>query len=295
MDPKPQAAESTDPFLNVVQLLRPRATLWSKIQGFGEWGLGFRKRDDLLFCRVELGTCYLLRDQHDPILLRQDDFVLVRTSAPFALASQPHVRPQDSEDLVAAAKSISLTLGSGTASPVILRGGRFVFDTANENLLWELLPSVLHVAADDTSSWRVRSLLKLNEMETLHPGPGSAFLIARLMELILVEILRSETPSEDDRSTGLIAGLLDPAIAGALLAMHADLARQWTVAELAHLCAVSRSHFATRFKQVLGVAPMDYLLRWRMAVAKDELGRGTQTVSQIALAIGFQSASSTLR
>lgn len=121
------------------------------------------------------------------------------------------------------AKSISLQLGEGTESPVTLLGRRFVFDMANESLLWELLPSLLHVAADHTSSWRVRPLLKLNEMEMLQPRPGSEFLIAQLMELILVEMLRRETPKVDDRSTGLIAGLLDPAIASALLASLVSL------------------------------------------------------------------------
>lgn len=280
-----------DPFLDVVQLLRPKATLWSKIEAAGRWGLGFRKRDDVLFCRVELGGCYLLRPEQAPLRLEQDGFVLVRTSTPFALASDLKAEVQDSEELVAAAKSVSLKLGAGSEGPVILRGGKFAFDTANESLLWELLPPVLHVGADDTSSWRVRSLLKLNEMETLHPGPGSEFLIARLMELILVEMLRRETPRADERPVGLIPGLLDPAISRALVAMHAEIAREWSVAELARLCAVSRSQFATRFKQVLGVGPIEYLMRWRIAVAKDELRRGVRSIGEIALAVGFQSAS----
>ena len=135
------------------------------------------------------------------------------------------------------------------------------------------------------------SLLNLNEMETLEPGPGSEFLIARLMELILVEMLRRETPKVDDQPTGLIAGLLDPAIASALLAMHGEIAREWSVAELARLCGVSRSGFAKRFKGVLGVGPIEYLMHWRMAVAKDELRRGTRSISEIALAVGFQSPS----
>ena len=91
--------------------------------------------------------------------------------------------------------------------------------------------------------------------------------------------------------TGLIAGLLDPAIAGALLALHGEIAREWSVAELARLCGVSRSGFATRFKEVLGVGPIEYLMHWRMAVAKDELRRGTRSISEIALAVGFQSPS----
>ncbi len=116
-----------DPFLDVVQLLRPRATLFSKIEGFGRWGLAFRKRDDLLFCRVERGECQLLRPKLAPLLLRPDDFVLIHTSTPFVLTSDPTVEPEDSEELVAAAKSVSLQLGEGTESPVTLRGGALCF------------------------------------------------------------------------------------------------------------------------------------------------------------------------
>jgi AraC-like DNA-binding protein len=111
------------------------------------------------------------------------------------------------------------------------------------------------------------------------------------MELILVEMLRREPPKVDERATGLIAGLLDAAISGALPARHAEIAREWTVAALARLCGVSRSGLATRFKDVLGVGPIEYFTRWRMAVAKDELRRGRRSISEIALAVGFQSAS----
>ena len=83
-----------------------------------------------------------------------------------------------------------------------LHGGRFVFDTANEDLLTGLLPSLVHVAAGDTHSWRVRSLLKMNETESLQPGPGSEFIIVRLMELILVEILRSAALRVNQEYTG---------------------------------------------------------------------------------------------
>jgi AraC-like DNA-binding protein len=73
--------------------------------------------------------------------------------------------------------------------------------------------------------------------------------------------------------------------------MHRDVAHGWSVDELARLCAVSRSTFASKFRRTVGVAPIEYLLRWRMALAKDQLSRGTQSVGEIAFAIGFQSAS----
>ena len=284
-----------DPFLDLIHLLRPQATLWAGIEGVGRWGVSFRKRDDLLFCWVQRGTCQLTRPHVPPVHLEPDDFVLVRTATPFTLTSDPAMEPVDSETAVALTQDTGLKLGEGTSSPVTLRGGRFVFDTANEDLLTGLLPALIHVAAGDTSSWRVRSLLKMNETESLQPGPGSKFIIARLMELILVEILRSEAlrvdPERKKEHSGLLAGLANPVTARALSAMHRDVAHDWTVSGLARLCGVSRSTFAARFRQIMGTGPIEYLLHWRMALAKDELRRGSKSIGEIALEIGFQSSS----
>jgi AraC-like DNA-binding protein len=280
-----------DPFLDLIRLLRPQAMLWSRIDAAGAWGLGFRKRDDLLFCWVEQGECLLTRSSIAPVHLQKDDFVVVRTSEPFAPVTSLDIEPLDSETVVATTGSVSFALGSGTSSPVILRGGRFVFDSANELLLSGLLPSLIHVAANDTSSERVRSLLKMNETETRQPGHGSEFIIMRLMELLFVEILRNKTFQVAPQQTGLIAGLADPVTARALSAMHKDVAHNWTVASLARICGVSRSTFATRFREIVGTGPIEYLAHWRIALAKDELRRGSRSIGEIALTIGFQSSS----
>ena len=280
-----------DPFLDLIHLLRPRATLWAGIDGVGRWGVSFRRRDDLLFCWVQRGTCQLIRPRVKPIRLQPDDFVLVRTSTPFTLTSDQSLEPEDSERLIAATRDTRLKLGKGTASPVSLRGGRFVFDTANEELLMSMLPSLVHIEAGDTSSQRVRALLKMNEAESRQPGPGSEFIIVRLMELMLVEILRSQELRVNQENKGLLAALGDPITARSLSAMHREVAHAWTVSGLARLCGVSRSTFAARFRRIVGMGPIEYLLQWRMAVAKDELRRGRRSIGEIAFTIGFLSSS----
>jgi AraC-like DNA-binding protein len=197
----------------------------------------------------------------------------------------------DSEAAVAAAKSHRLKLGRGTKHPVILHAGKFMFDTANEDMLMGLLPSLVHLSRSDASSDRVHSLLAMNEVESRSPGPGSEFIIVRLVELLLVELLRSKTLQADQQPGGLLAGLANPITARALSAMHKDVAHDWTVSELAKLCNVSRSTFATRFRSIVGVGPVEYLQHWRMALAKDALRSGKQSVGEIAFAIGFQSQS----
>ena len=279
-----------DPFLHLIRLLKPQATLWTRVEAGGSWGLSFQRHDDLLFCWVQHGNCELTRPGCAPLSMQTNDFVLVRTSTPFNLVSDDDVVATDSEAVLARPGSVAV-LGSGDSSRTVLRGGRFVFDTANEQLLTGLLPQVVHVAAMANASERVRTLLALNEAESSTPGPGSDFIIARLMELLLVEILRSRAFGPDEAQAGLLTGLADPLAAKALVAMHSDVARPWTTEKLARLCGTSRSALAARFARVVGLGPMEYLQQWRIALAKDELRRGTLNIGEIAVTIGFQSGS----
>jgi AraC-like DNA-binding protein len=279
-----------DPFLDLIRLLRPKATLWAKVEASGRWGLSFRRHDDLLFCWVERGACELTRPGFDPLPLQANDFVLVRTSTPFSLVSDTGVAATDSEAVIAETGSVAI-LGDRNLPGTMLRGGRFVFDTANEQLLTGLLPQVVHVAAAANGSERVRALLTMNEEESSVPRPGSEFVIARLMELVLVEILRSQASGPNQVQAGLLAGLADPVTAQALAAIHSDVARPWTTAKLARFSGTSRSALGARFAKVVGLGPIEYLQQWRIALAKDELRRGTRSIAEIALAIGFQSGS----
>ena len=281
-----------DPFLDLIRLLRPQATLWGAIRASGRWGVGFRERHDLLFFRVDFGQLLLLRPDEEPIQLGPGDFLLIRTIAPFVLASDQQVKPVDSETLVATTRSTSMRVGLGKTDPVTIRGGRFVFETANEELLMQLLPPLVHVALNKTTSARVLALLSMNEAESSAPGPGSDFVVARLMELLLVEILRGETLLKQPLKAGMLQGLADPVTAKALAALHSDAAKRWTTSKLARLCGCSRSAFNLRFTNIVGIAPMRYLQRWRMAMAKDELRRGERNIAEIALLIGFQSSGS---
>jgi AraC-like DNA-binding protein len=281
-----------DPFLDLIHLLRPKATLLGGgLEASGRWGLSFRKRDDLLFCWIERGECQLIRPDSAPLRIQTGDFVLIRSSAPFMLGSDATTVPVDSEKAVSMAKSHRLTLGGGPDHPVTLHAGKFIFNTANEDMLMEMLPSVVHLTRDEAATDRVHALLAMNEMESRSPGPGSEFIIVRLVELLLVELLRSKTLRPAQQPSGMLAGLADPVTAAALSAMHKNVAHDWTVADLANLCNVSRSRFATRFRAVVGVGPIEYLQRWRMALAKDALRSGRQSIGEIAFAVGFQSPS----
>jgi AraC-like DNA-binding protein len=265
--------------------------LTAGLSASGAWGVSFRQRDDVLFCWVESGECTLVRAGHESLNLQTGDFVLIRTTMPFALTSDPAVKAEDSEAIVAATNDPVIRLDRGPGPSTVVRGGRFVFEAMHESLLVELMPSLIHIARDHASSWRVQSLLKLNETESALHGPASDFIVTRLVEVILVELLRQETHQVNGERAGLLAGLGDVIAARALSAIHTNVARNWTVAGLARTCNVSRSTFAAHFRKVVGIGPIEYLQRWRMTLARDELRHGSKSIGEIALGIGFQSSS----
>jgi len=80
-----------DPFVDFIQLLRPQATLWSRVEASGVWGLSFQPHGDVLFCWVEQGSCQLIRQGSEPLAMGTNDFVLVRATVPFVLASSDAV------------------------------------------------------------------------------------------------------------------------------------------------------------------------------------------------------------
>ena len=114
-------------------------------------------------------------------------------------------------------------------------------------------------------------------------------MISRLVEVLLIEAMRS-TPNEDT-PPGLLRGLSDARLAPALRQMHTHLARSWTVPQLAKTAALSRSTFFERFSRQVGLSPMEYLLAWRMAVAKDLLRRDNLGLAEVAERVGYGSAS----
>lgn len=96
-----------------------------------------------------------------------------------------------------------------------------------------LLTAGHDLATDAAPGDRLPLLLQMNLTEFLHPQPGSTFVVARLMELLLVELLRNPSLHEQETDRGLLAGLTDPMIAAALRAMHRNVAHPWEVSDLA--------------------------------------------------------------
>jgi AraC-like DNA-binding protein len=166
-----------------------------------------------------------------------------------------------------------------------MRIGHCSFGAPDSALLVSLLPDVVLVRDRP----RLATLMQLVDEETRELHAAREFVLERLLEVLLIEALRSGT--ETTSAPSLSRGLGDERLAAALRAMHARPERAWTVTDLANEASLSRSAFFARFNRIVGQSPMGYLLAWRMALAKQLLRNRKLGIEQVAERVGYGSAS----
>lgn len=279
--------ESPDPLSEVIGLLRPRTVFSKRISGAGRWAVRYSAYGEPSFCTVLEGGCRLMVDGHDPeITLEAGDFVLLPATPGFTMAGFEPATPVHIDPAVTPAPADEVRHGTPGVEPdVRLLGGYFVFDSPDAGLLGSLFPTVVHVRGAE----RLSTVVHLVGDEASAQRSGRDLVLRRLVEVLLVEALRS-TPGQAAHP-GLLRGLADERIAPAIRDMHADVARSWTVPQLARVAALSRSAFFDRFTRTVGLPPMEYLLTWRMALAKDLLRRHELALTEVADRVGYGSAS----
>ena len=276
----------SDPLTEVVRLLQPRAVLANIISGKGSWAVRYSEYGQPGFCIMLEGSCLLAVDGHDPIALNEGDFVLLPTTPGFTLSSFAPAPPVFIDPKVVPGGRGELRHGEPKGRPDMRSlGGAFMFERADPGLLVSLLPPVVHVQG----SKRLMQLVQMVGDEYEDQRPGSEYMLSRLAGMLLIEAMRSTT--EGSAPPGLLRGLGDERLALALNQMHAQVDRAWTVGDLADAAALSRSAFYDRFTRTVGVAPMEYLLRWRMELAKRLLREEDLPVAEIAARVGYGSAS----
>jgi AraC-like DNA-binding protein len=172
----------------------------------------------------------------------------------------------------------------------VLLAGSFAFEFSNAHLVLDSLPPFMLIPADNPSAAILRGTLEILDSEVRNGRMGASLVTRRLADVLLVQALRAYFAMHGNDSAGWIGALTDPRIGAALNLMHGDVAHPWTIEELARAVGMSRSGFALRFKNLVGLPPLDYLLRWRMQLARDSLRREVP-VASIAARLGYTSES----
>jgi len=168
--------------------------------------------------------------------------------------------------------------------------GFLACDARPFNPLLENLPRVIKAGdrGGDNPGW-LGQFIRLATQESKQKRAGGESVLAKLSELMFIEVVRRHVEALSPEQGGFLAGLRDPFVSKALALMHGAPARAWTIEELAREAGGSRSVLAARFADLLSLPPMHYLARWRMQIAAGMLAAGNANMASIAYEIGYES------
>ena len=244
---------------------------------------------------VTMGRCFGNLVDGPPIALEAGEVIVFTHGDPHVMASGPGMRAETPtrgalDAATAGELPFTLNYGAEGAPSARLVCGYLACDAQPFNPLLENLPRVIKAGAPKSgdASW-LGQFIRLAVMESAEKRTGSESVLAKLSELMFIEVVRQHLESLPPDQAGWLAGLRDPFVGKALSLMHAKAAHDWTIEELATQVGQSRSLFAKRFTDLLGMPPMHYLAQWRMQIASERLGSGNANVATIAAEIGYES------
>lgn len=282
---------SSDPIAGALGLLRPRTEVYPDFRAAGSWALRFEAFEYVTIGGVDQGECWLVfEDGTEPVRLCEGDLFLLVKSPAYRLASSLTVEPLPAQVLWESAAKGQVRIGAEGAADSGLCGGRFWFDEANAAMLIDVLPRLVHVKAGDRRNGQLAQVAQLLSAEAKNRTVGSVLVLDHLVQILFVHVLRAHA-DQTDHPVGWLRALSDDGVGAALRALHADVSHRWSLQELAGIARMSRSAFAAAFKEQVGIPPGEYLIQWRMALARDALRRNTCSISELAVAAGYESES----
>jgi len=281
-----------DPLSDVLSLLKPRSYMSKGFEAGGEWSVQFPDHYQSIKCNAIItGECWLVVDGVPAAVhLKAGDCFVLPGGRPFRLASDLNLPPVDAGPIFQQAQDGG-TVSCNGGKDFFLTGSRFAVSGSNASTLLAMLPPVVHISKEsDRQSlrWAVECMMQ----ELRDERPGGLLIAQHMAHMMLVQALRMHVDnSPAGETSGWFAALADKQLSRALNAMHEDPANRWTVQTLAERAGMSRSVFSQKFKQAVGSAPLEYLTRWRMLLAGDRLANGKESVSAVALSLGYESES----
>jgi AraC-like DNA-binding protein len=279
-----------DPLSDVLSLLKPRSYSSGGMDAGGEWSFEFPKHEGIKCYAVGSGQCWLqVEGVGEAVRLQTGDCFLLPSGRPFRLASDMTVTPVDALKIYTRARNGSIGIYNGGGDCFTL-GGHFAFEGKHAGMLLGVLPPIVHIRKESDKA-ALRWSLERMRQELRDPQPGGFLVAQQLAYMMLVQALRLHLAEGLRGGVGWLFALADKQMSAAMHAMHEDPAHRWTLQELAERAGMSRSTFALKFKETVGASPLEYLTRWRMLLAGDKLANASDSVSVIALALGYESES----
>jgi AraC-like DNA-binding protein len=261
------------------------------------WSIRIQDQAPLSLVCMLSGEAWVVHDGGERVLLRPGDISVIRGPEPYTVADDPATPPQavihpgdrsttvDGRELCDEMALGVRTWGHSPDGSTVLLTGTYHMTGEITRRLLDALPTQLVLPAD---SWDSPLVSLLND-EIVRDAPGQDVVLDRLLDLLLIAVLRTWFSRPEARPPAWYQALGDPVVGPVLRLLHNDPAHPWTVALLAAKAGASRAALARRFTDLVGEPPMAYLTSWRLAVAADLLRDPDATIAAVARRVGYGS------
>ncbi len=252
------------------------------------WGFALPKGEDAVLMVVVRGRVHfeLRGAQTHTLELGSGDVVVLPHGDAHAISDDPRTALEEVRAIRSCPRASAEPHRGGQTDLVLLFCR---FSDAPGNMLLRALPPLIHHAGHDGAvvNW-LEPTVRLLASESAADAPGHTTILERLAEVAFLQLVRTWLENDED-CKGWLRVLRDSRITRALSAMHAEPAHAWTVESLAERAGMSRSSFASTFRQLVGETPLDYLTRWRMQQAAVLLRSGQAPIKEVVARAGYTS------
>lgn len=275
--------------------MRLRGVQYRRIQTGSTFGLRFEAKPGYAYFHyLAVGTAILRTDDGALHTLSAGNAVLIPQGGAHQLLSSLDVPTQGIDSFDAAplgdkVSGVSTCPSTHTTPSAILFYGCMEFDLGGMQALGKLMPSIMVAEAEGARYPGLMPILDAMKREICSGRIGYAGILARLADVVAAMIVRGWVECGCDDASGLVAALRDPRLARAILALHREPGRDWTVAELAAESHISRSVFAERFQATIGTPPLRYATELRMRLASQWLTHERLSIDVVAQRLGYTS------
>jgi AraC-like DNA-binding protein len=261
------------------------------------WSIRVEDEAPLTVVAIVSGEAWIVPDGGERTLLRPGDVAVVLGPQPYTMADDPATPPQlvvhsgqdcrapDGQELRMIGELGVRTWGNAEDGGTVMLVGTYELEGEVSLRLLRALPGLLVLRDDE---WDCPVLPLLGD-EIVKDEPGQEAVLDRLLDLLLIAVLRAWFARPDAETPGWYRAYDDPIVGHALRLIHHNPAEPWTVASLARETGVSRAALARRFHQLVGEPPVSFLTGWRIALAADLLLEPGATIGSVAHQVGYGS------
>ena len=278
-----------DPLSELLTLIKPRDFGFRGIDAGSDWGLQYPSLPGMKVFSIRAGECCAQVEEGEPINLASGQILVVSSKVGFRLSSHLHAKPIAALPFLNSISpgAIGTLDGGGRCFGV---GGYFSMTDDLLLPMWLGLPDT--VLFEPSRETRLLDELIDRILEELRePRPGGRLFADHLAQCVMIATMRAVSSDTVSGRPGLLRGMKDSKVDAAITAIHDEPGRSWTLSDLASTASMSRTAFAIRFRDTVGLTPFAYLTRWRITCAADRLRKERVTIAQLCYELGYASES----